>query len=175
MFIVLIVTGIACVDTTKPKEITVYEIDSDTLRCSVEPRYGYRDDGKPGRELTLIFDNDYFKGEGEITVKCSRKKESLEVDFGKGIKEFKVLLPEGVAVKSACIAEVIIETGERSYKKQLTIPAFRHWEILIYPHSHVDIGYTNTRANVELIHTRNLVNGLALAKKTKDYPLGARY
>jgi hypothetical protein len=175
VIIVLIVTGIACIDTTKPKDSTIYEIDSDTLKCSVEPRYRYRDDGKPGRELTVIFNNDYFKGEGKIIVKCSRKKESLDVDFSRGIKEFKVLLPEGVAVKSACVADIIIETEEQNYKKALTIPAFRHWEILIYPHSHVDIGYTNTHANVELIHTRNLVNGLALAEKTKDYPQGARY
>ena len=175
VFIILVITGIACIDTTKPMDLTVYEIDSDTIKCSVEPRYKYRNDGKPGRELTLIFNNDYFKGEGEIIVKYSRKKESVEVDFSDGIKEFKVLLPEGVGVKSACIADVIIETEGQSYNKPLTIPAFRHWEILIYPHSHVDIGYTNTRANVEIIHKRNLVNGLALAKKTKDYPEGARY
>ena len=175
VFIVLIVIGTACIDTTEQKDSIVYKIDSDTLKCSVEPRYRYRDDGKPGRELILIFNNDYFKGEGEITIKCQRKKESVEVDFSKGVKEFKVLLPEGVGVKSVCVADIIIETEEQSYKEPLTIPSFRYWEILIYPHSHVDIGYTNTRANVEIIHKRNLVNGLALAEKTKDYPQGARY
>ena len=37
---------------------------------------------------------------------------------------------------------------------------------IIYPHSHVDIGYTNTQANVEIIHKRNLINGIELARKT---------
>jgi hypothetical protein len=175
VFIFLMVTAIACINWARLKDSTVYEIDSDTLKCSVEPRYGYRADGKPGRELTFTFRNDYFEGEGKITVKCGRKKESLDVYFSQGLEEFKVLLPAGTGVQSACLAGIIIETEERIYKKPLTIPAFRYWEILIYPHSHVDIGYTNTHANVELIHTRNLVNGLELAKKTKDYPQGARY
>ncbi len=172
---VLMVTVIACTNPAKTGDSAVYEIDSDTLKCTVAPRYGYRTDGRPGRELTLLFNNDYFKGEGKVTVKCARKKESLEVDFSGGHKEIKLWLPEGAGVKSSCIAEIIIKTGERSYQRPLTIPAFRYWEILIYPHSHVDIGYTNTHANVELIHMRNLVRGLELARRTKDYPQGARY
>jgi len=55
------------------------------------------------------------------------------------------------------------------------LPKQRQWTVYIYPHAHVDIGYTNTQANVEIIHKRNLVNGMKLARETANYPEGARY
>ena len=57
----------------------------------------------------------------------------------------------------------------------MLVPPKRQWTVYIYPHSHVDIGYTNTHENVELIHKRNLIYGIDLAKKTQDYPKDARY
>lgn len=51
----------------------------------------------------------------------------------------------------------------------------RHWTVYIYPHSHVDIGYTNTHENVEFIHKRNLDVAIELAAKTATYPEEARF
>jgi hypothetical protein len=51
----------------------------------------------------------------------------------------------------------------------------RHWTVYVYPHSHVDIGYSNTQENVEFIHKRNIDQGIKLAEATRHYPADARY
>ena len=59
-----------------------------------------------------------------------------------------------------------------NFHLQCQYPRKRQWTVYIYPHSHVDIGYTNTQENVELIHKRNLLYGIDLARKTAGYPEG---
>lgn len=50
----------------------------------------------------------------------------------------------------------------------------RHWNVYLYNHAHVDIGYTNTHKNVELLHKNNIIEGIKLAEETKNHPDGAR-
>ena len=38
-----------------------------------------------------------------------------------------------------------------------------------------DIGYTNTHKNVERLHKNNIIEGIKLAEKTKDFLSGARF
>ena len=86
-----------------------------------------------------------------------------------------LLLPPGSGVDAACTANITLKSGRHKLQSSVLVPAKRQWTVYIYPHSHVDIGYTNTHENVELIHKRNLVYGIDLAKKTQDYPKDARY
>ncbi len=50
----------------------------------------------------------------------------------------------------------------------------RHWNIYLYNHSHVDVGYTNTHKNIEQLHKNNIIGGM-LAEETKDIRQGAQY
>ena len=68
----------------------------------------------------------------------------------------------------------LIIDGERLSQK-VNVTAMRHWTVYIYPHSHVDIGYTNTQENVEFIHKRNLDVAMDLAEQTRNYPEEARF
>ncbi len=148
---------------------------SKSMKGIVQTCYKYRDDGSPGREILLQFSGVQLAGKVKIELECEGKIETKELNLSTPVDSLSVLLPEGAGVKSQCDAIVKVINGTNEWKESITVPAFRQWIIMIYPHSHVDIGYTNTHANVELIHTRNLVNGLELARKTKDYPEGARY
>jgi alpha-mannosidase len=47
--------------------------------------------------------------------------------------------------------------------------------LYIVPHSHTDIGYTDTQANVEKRQVANLLEGIRMANATEDYPEGARF
>ncbi len=47
--------------------------------------------------------------------------------------------------------------------------------INIYPHAHLDIGYTNLQKIVEKLQVRNIDVGIDLAPKTQHYPEGARF
>tara|TARA_R110002050_G_scaffold274283_3_gene418670 strand:+ start:10236 stop:13157 length:2922 start_codon:yes stop_codon:yes gene_type:complete len=137
--------------------------------------YKYRSDGKPGRGVVVKFNKTRFKGKGTIEVDYKGQKEVFELNSQEGLESYELLLFPDIAKDESADVRILIHSDEIAHSETISIPSFRHWEVLIYPHSHVDIGYTNTHANVELIHTRNVVNGLELAKKTKDYPDGAKY
>ena len=51
----------------------------------------------------------------------------------------------------------------------------RPWVVYILPHSHVDIGYTNVQTEIEKLQWKYLDEAVALARKTADYPPGARF
>ncbi len=47
--------------------------------------------------------------------------------------------------------------------------------IYILPHSHTDIGYTTHQVDIHEKQVNNLLQGIAEAKRTADYPEGARF
>jgi len=147
----------------------------DSLGCIVQPFYRHRPDGKPGREMTLNFKGPKFSGKGTIELECSGEKEIIQLNENVGIDHYSILLPPGAGVKSGCEVKITLRSAGHEISGTFRVSEKRQWSVYIYPHSHVDIGYTNTHANVEIIHKRNLINGIELAKKTAAYPDGARY
>ena len=147
----------------------------ESIECTVKPYFRHRTDGRPGREVLLKFSGSKFSGKGTVDIDCQGAIETVQLDVIEPIDSLSVQLPDGVAVNSASEVKFILRSGKREIKSIVTVPPKRQWTVYIYPHSHVDIGYTNTHENVELIHKRNLVYGIDLAKKTKDYPKDARY
>ncbi len=147
----------------------------ENLDWEVKPWYKYREDGKPGREVILKLPGQELQGRVHVIIRCNGTKEKLVKEFDDPAGQFSILLPDGEGVHENCTANIRVITADREWRATAMVPAKRQWKVLIYPHSHVDIGYTNTHANVELIHKRNLVNGLELARKTVRYPEGARY
>jgi len=147
----------------------------DAIDCSVQSYYRYRPDGKPGREVILKFTGGKFSGKGTIEIESQGAIERVQLDKDEPVDSIILLLPEGVAVNSAAEVRFTLRSGKRVLVSNVTVHPKRQWTVYIYPHSHVDIGYTNTHENVELIHKRNLINGIDLAKKTQNYPEGAKY
>ncbi len=145
------------------------------LEYEVKPWYKHREDGKPGREVILKLTDHKLSGRVNVIVRCKGMKEKIVMEFDDPVQEFSILLPDGEGVHEECSVKVSVRTSNQEWRANMMVPAKRQWKVLIYPHSHVDIGYTNTHANVELIHKRNLVNGLELARKTANYPEGAKY
>jgi len=141
----------------------------------VQPFYRHRKDGNPGREISVNFKGPKFTESGTVDVECLGIKEITTLVGNDGIDHFSVLLPSGAGVKSDCEAKITVKSAGQEWSVSIAVPAKRQWSVYIYPHSHVDIGYTNTQANVEIIHKRNLINGIELARKTAGYPDGSRY
>ena len=146
-----------------------------TLEGVVQPHYRHRPDGKPGREIKVNFTGSKFSGKGSLEVECLGVKEVFPLEINEAVDHLSVLLPPGAGVKSDCVAKITFRASGHEISNSVNVPAKRQWTVYIYPHSHVDIGYTNTHANVELIHKRNLINGIELAKKTAGYPEGSKY
>ncbi len=147
----------------------------DGISFIVEPYYRYRADGKAGRQITLRLNDPALYGSGFIEAECMGIKEIIRFKTNPTIDTISFLLPDGAGVQSDCTTKIKLKIAGKEYRQDITVPAKRHWTIYIYPHSHVDIGYTNTQANVKIIHKRNLVQAMKLAEKTANYPEDARY
>jgi alpha-mannosidase len=147
----------------------------ESIEGIAQPFYRHRPDGQPGREIVLIFKGSKFSGKGTLIMEYKGHKESINLDITDGIDKYPVLLAPGAGVESACTVNITLRSAGHDLKCSVLVPPKRQWTVYIYPHSHVDIGYTNTQENVELIHKRNLLYGIDLARKTAGYPEGARY
>ena len=175
IIIVLLILSVLDIPILNAQKKASKPIFPASIECKVQPYYRHRPDGKPGREVILKFAGGKFSGKGSVEISCQGATEVIELDTKEPIDSLRVLLPDGVAVNSASEVNFTLRSGKREIKSSIIVPPKRHWTVYIYPHSHVDIGYTNTHENVELIHKRNLVYGIDLAKKTQNYPLDARY
>jgi len=146
------------------------------MECVAQPRYGLRADGQPGREITLNLKGEKLGGKAQAEVRAEGRTETNELSgAGEGSAALRVLLPAGVGVKEEARVTLTLRQGARTLEKTVPVPAMRYWTVYLYPHSHVDIGYTAPQDIAEFIHKRNIEEGIKLAEATKDYPAGARY
>lgn len=158
------------------------KIEQDTASLSafsvtVTNIYRHRPDGNPGRELVLSFDGARLFSKAKIDVSVNGLiVETCELPLvPNGIDKYNLLLPQDVGVNSDVDVLLTLRVGEKVLHKTILITAQRQWTIFVYPHSHVDVGYSNTQENAEIIHKRNLINGARLAEETQNNPEGSRY
>jgi alpha-mannosidase len=146
------------------------------IECVPQLFYRYRKDGKPGRELLVNFKGSKLNGSAFVDVIVEGKTETTEIlPSNEGYEKYEILLPEKVSVQKEASVSLTLRQGKKTITKQLNVPPMRHWNIYLYNHSHVDIGYTNTQKNVEILHKNNIIEGIKLAEETKDYPKDARF
>lgn len=144
--------------------------ESDVI-MNVTNRYKYYDGNKTGRQVKLSTDQTLtsvsvcYLGQWQTAP-----LKSLEAG------QYEMLLPDPIGVTQNDTLTVRFLDGKKTIcKKTLTVNKMRHWNVLIYHHSHVDIGYTQTQDVVEFIHRQNIEQAIELAEKTKDYPDDARF
>lgn len=151
---------------------SIYAQSNDLLKVEVCNYYKHRPDGTPGRVLHLSY--------GSLPAGCV-----VEVASRKGVEKaqvkpsdkggYEVLLNADLGVEQADTVEVTLKGAQLNLRRKVAVAAMRHWDVYIYPHSHVDIGYTNTQENVEFIHKRNLDVAIDLANATANYPKEAQF
>lgn len=147
----------------KSAGLAEYATFPDSIECIVKPYYRHRADGKPGREVILHLTGQKYSGKGTVKLESGSICENVPIDAPAALDSLAVILPAGVGVNSEAVVTFTITNGKKQITTNVTIPPKRQWTVYIYPHSHVDIGYTNTHGNVELIHKRNPVYGIDLA------------
>jgi alpha-mannosidase len=148
----------------------------DSLQSTVQPYYRHRPDGKPGREVGLTFKGSKLYGPALLEILADTHREILQLpSTAHGLDSIAVLLPPDIGVERDAQIRIVLRQGKNTLEERIQVPAMRHWTVFVYPHSHVDVGYSNTHANVEFIHKRNIDQGIKLAESTRHYPDGARY
>jgi alpha-mannosidase len=146
------------------------------MECVPQPVYRFRADGKPGREIVLNLKGAKIPSKAQVEIAADGHTETVKLPPGVGgTSSCRVLLPDNVAMTSEAQVTLTLRQGARNLTKTVTVPPMRHWTVYLYPHSHVDIGYSAPQRIVEFIHKRNIMEGIKLAQATKDYPEGARY
>ena len=144
------------------------------IEYKARPYYRYRTDGTPGREIFIKFPGGNIPAKAKIEIVSGRIRETIETGE-QAVDSLVVLLPDGIGVREDAQVDITLRKGGKRISNRITVPALRHWTVFVYPHSHVDIGYSNTHENVEFIHRRNIDEGIKIAEQTKDYPEGSRY
>jgi alpha-mannosidase len=89
-----------------------------------------------------------------------------------GVQSLEALVP---SVATNRKVELRLEIGDKRETLDLLLKPVRQVVVYVLPHSHTDIGYTEVQSAVELKQMENLRKGIALARKTSDYPPGARF
>ncbi len=65
--------------------------------------------------------------------------------------------------------------GHVVVQQELTRAPVKPLTVYVLPHSHTDIGYTATQTAIEEKQVNNLLAGMEAARRTADYPPGARF
>ncbi len=90
-----------------------------------------------------------------------------------GVNSVELLVPQ---VKSNTAVVVTVESGGKVLaRRKAEIKPVRPLTVYILPHSHTDIGYTEIQTAIEDRQVQNLVEGIAAAKRTANYPEGSRF
>lgn len=144
------------------------------LDVKVGNYYKYRPDRQAGREIMLTYHGDKSLSGAKVEIFSKKGNETTALGTVRPDSIPLLLLPQiGVEKTDTIIA--CLHIGDETLSREVIVPSMRHWTVYVYPHSHVDIGYTNTQENVEFIHKRNLDVAMDLAEKTANYPEGARF
>jgi alpha-mannosidase len=144
---------------------------------TLQPTVAYiKKDGRSLRMARLIFNNGNNYSGGQLMISFNNIQETVNIPkSSSGTEYFEVALP-GPPVKTASQATVTLKTAYQTYVARCIVePARDNWTVYILPHSHVDIGYTNTQAKVLKLHMDNIDESISLAEKTQNYPEAARF
>ncbi len=141
------------------------------ISITVTDRYKYNSENKPGR--LVYVESSVPLTSAEMTLPGETVRMPL-APCGEG--RYELLLPENYGVSRNETASIaFFQKKKRIDSAEVSVPKMRHWKIMIFPHSHVDIGYTNPTDVIEEVHKRNMEQAIILGEKTKDYPEGARF
>lgn len=155
--------------------LAIPQFIEESLTAEVLPFYKKRADGADGRALKLTYNGKEQLQKAKVLLMTAKGDEAVSWS-GCDEQSMTLLLPAHVGVEQNDTICVRLQFGmNKSVERVVPISQLRKWTVYIYPHSHVDIGYTNTQENVAIIHKRNLDTAIMLHEQTKNYPEGARF
>ncbi len=97
----------------------------------------------------------------------------LQCRLTNGLNHLELMIPQ---VNSNTTTRVSVRHGEELLAtREVVVKPARPLRVYILPHSHTDIGYTEIQTAIEDKQVLNLADGIAAARRTADYPPGARF
>jgi hypothetical protein len=152
-----------------PEEIHLAKMESVTTATASAIRGLIEKDGKSFQPIELTLRH---AGSNTIAIVHLDGTELAHEPVQSGTQTFKLLVP---AVATERQAEVSVEVGGESLTVPVTLKPVRKLTIYVLPHSHHDLGYTDFQTNVIEKQMNNLRKAMAIARRTENYPAGARF
>jgi len=131
-----------------------------------------KSDKGPEQTLQVTIDHPYAEP-AEVRLRVGDLPERA-VRLTAGAQTLALKVPVSAQARSWQI-EIAGQDGRTWARHPFMLPPFKRLTIYVLPHSHVDIGYTESQADIEEKQVNNLLTGIAAAKRTADYPEGARF
>jgi len=153
-----------------PESVRLAEVPETALQSVSVPQVLVRRDGGLHQMISLSVFNT-VKGR-EVTISAGGGAgERRRLGLGENVIE---LLHPAVETETSVAVE-IKAAGKTLTRESVLLKPVRRWRVYFLPHSHVDIGYTHLQPEVERIQWENMEKGMELARRTGDYPEGARF
>jgi len=104
----------------------------------------------------------HVEGAAPVNVSLDQPRQTVEVAVPPVAKETPL--------------RILLEVrGKKVAEETVILKPVRQLTVYILPHSHTDIGYTESQYQVEEKQVQNLIKGLEYAKRTAQYPSGAQF
>ena len=150
--------------TSEPNEETPVR---DTIEVKVLPFLE-----KSGNRPVKVTVHHPYQEEAEVSIAVGGgEAKTATLKSGDNVLDWS--LPE-VKAASSLKAEIQFKNQPVTSASFQEGPA-RPMTVYILPHSHTDIGYTAIQSEVAKKQVKNLLDGIAAARKTADYPEGSRF
>ena len=175
LFVFCLFFGTRVIAKNKPVQAAESHPFPSGMECTVHPWYKYHADHSAGREITVRLKGSKLYGKATVELECDGQKETTSIENLNGLEQIPVLLPAGCGEKKECQARIKVSAKGLELFTSTLVPVKRKWTVYIYPHSHVDIGYTDKQEIVQKIHVRNVDVGIDIARKSQNNPEGSRY
>jgi hypothetical protein len=125
-----------------------------------------------GKTMQVIrTDISYPNDKGKAKVMIDGK--TIEFDLVLGLNNLEVTI-DAVSNEKEIIMDVNVD-GQKLPSQKIGIKPVIRRSIYLMSHSHNDIGYSDIQTDVMKKQLKNINDALELIKKTKDYPVEARF
>ncbi len=143
---------------------------ADTLTVKQFPILKASDAG-PVQTLHVTVTHPYAEAADAVLHLDGAAPQPLRLEFG--AQEVALAAPEAAA-ETVAVAELEV-AGARVGRTEVPRRPVRPLTVYVLPHSHTDIGYTEIQTEIEDKQVQNLLSGMEIARRTADYPEGARF
>ncbi len=109
---------------------------------------------------------------GTLTIRRDGAEWSFPLELPSGDSTHEIQLPEATTETTALVELVL---GDQTSAREIPCGPVRRWQIFLVNHSHTDIGFTHTAADVVRVHDKNLERALEFTEATADWPWESRY
>ena len=137
-------------------------------RASIQPTVFYKRSGAKLTEIVDVYLNEVAAERGDLDLELNgaHYSQPLHTKSGFGEKRFEFDIPEFAAGTQAHLSWTV--DGKTNHLDKAIDPQ-KKWTVLLVPHIHLDIGYSDYQAKVAAIQARALDEAMDFTKQAPDF------